>query len=158
MSLRVVCSRLVFGEVTSPNTRTSEAYCCCKLTGRVQSLYEGDKKVTPRQQASIEGRGSSTFFQIPKPVQRQSSEPISVQAYVDVGMKIEIFPSPRAQEEARAWNFSKSQGPYKGGDHRFTASIQVYYECKQMCRHFHFFHNLSEFGIFPSPRDYMKRL
>ena len=42
--------------------------------------------------------------------------------------ELRIFPSPRAQEEARAWNFSKSQGPYKGG----------------------------EFGIFPSPRDYMK--
>ena len=41
-------------------------------------------------------------------------------------MKIEIFSSPRAQEEARAWNFSKSQNPYKGG----------------------------EFGIFPSLRDY----
>ena len=72
-----------------------------------------------RQQAVTEGRGSSTFFQIP--------EPISVQAYVDVGMKIEIFTSPRAQEEARAWNFSKSEGPYKGG---------------------------GKFGIFPSPRDY----
>ena len=34
MSFRVVCSRLVFGEVTFPNTRTSEAYCY-KLTGRV---------------------------------------------------------------------------------------------------------------------------
>ena len=33
MSLRVVCSRLVFGKVTFPNTRTSEARC--KLTGRV---------------------------------------------------------------------------------------------------------------------------
>jgi len=43
-------------------------------------------------------------------------------------MKIEIFPSFRAQEEARAWNFSMSQGPYKGG----------------------------EFGVFPSPKDYMK--
>ena len=43
-------------------------------------------------------------------------------------MKIDIFPSPRAQEEARAWNFSKFQCPYKGG----------------------------AFGIFPSPRDYMK--
>ena len=31
MSLRVVCSWLMFGEVTSPNTCTSEAYCC-KLT------------------------------------------------------------------------------------------------------------------------------
>ena len=30
ISLRVVCSRLVFGEVTSPNTRTSE-----ELKGRV---------------------------------------------------------------------------------------------------------------------------
>ena len=64
---RVVCSRLVFGEVTSPNTRTSEAYCC-KLTGRVKSLYGGDKRVTPRQQAEIEGRGSSIFFQISEPV------------------------------------------------------------------------------------------
>ena len=43
-------------------------------------------------------------------------------------MKIEIFLSPRAQEEAQAWNFSKSQGPYKEG----------------------------EFGVFPSLRDYMK--
>ena len=48
--------------------------------------------------------------------------------YVDVGMKIEIFPCPRTQEEARAWNFSKSQGPYKWG----------------------------EFVIFPISRDYMK--
>ena len=39
-----------------------------------------------------------------------------------------IFPSPRAQEEAWARNFSKSQGPYKE----------------------------EGFGIFPSPRDYMK--
>ena len=44
--------------------------------------------------------------------------------------ELSIFPSPRAQEEARAWNFSKSQRPYKG----------------------------REFGIFPSPRYYMKRL
>ena len=43
-------------------------------------------------------------------------------------MKIEIFPSTKTQEEARAWNFSKFQGPYKGG----------------------------KFGIFPTLRDYMK--
>ena len=67
MSLRVVCPRLVFGEVTSTNTRTSEAYWY-KLTGRVWSLYGGDKRVTPRQQAVIEGRESSTFFQIPEPI------------------------------------------------------------------------------------------
>ena len=105
ISLRVVCSRLVFREVTSPNTRTSNAHCCM-LTGRVQSLYGGDKRVKPRQQAVIEGRESSTFFQILELVQRQSSEFFQVLQpifkYVDVGMKIEIFPSPRAQEEARA--------------------------------------------------------
>ena len=77
MSVSVVCSRLVFREVASPNTRTRSVL---------------------RKKAVIEVRGSSTFFQVP--------EPISV--YVDVGMKIEIFPSPRAQEEARAWNFSES--------------------------------------------------
>ena len=53
---------------------------------------------------------------------------ISISIYVDVGMKIKIFSSPKAQEEAQAWNFFKLQGSYKGG----------------------------EFGIFPSPRDYMK--
>ena len=42
--------------------------------------------------------------------------------------ELEIFPSPRAQEKARVWNFSESQDPYKGG----------------------------ELLIFPSPRDYMK--
>ena len=83
--------------------------------------------MTPRQQAIIEGRGSSTFFQISDiEAGLRIPEPISI--YVDVGMKIEIFPSPRAQEEAQAWNFSKSQCPYKGG----------------------------EFEIFPSPRDYTK--
>jgi len=40
----------------------------CKSTGRVKSLYGGDKRMTPRQQAVIKGRGSSTFFQIPEPV------------------------------------------------------------------------------------------
>ena len=39
---------------------TSESYCC-KLTRRVWSLYGGEKRVTPRQQAVIEGRGSSKF-------------------------------------------------------------------------------------------------
>ena len=42
--------------------------------------------------------------------------------------ELEIFPNPRAQEEARAWNFSKSQGSYKEG----------------------------EFVIFPRPKDYIK--
>ena len=40
----------------------------------------------------------------------------------------DIFPGVRAQEKVRAWNFSKSQGSYEGG----------------------------EFGNFPSPSDYMK--
>ena len=40
----------------------------CKLTGRVYSLYGGDKRVTPRQQVLIEGRGNSAFFQIPEPI------------------------------------------------------------------------------------------
>ena len=69
MSLRVVYSRLVFGEVTSPNTRTFKAYDC-KLIGRVLSLYGEDKRVTPhtslrsvlRQQAVIAGRGAQHFF------------------------------------------------------------------------------------------------
>ena len=52
--------------------------------------------------------------------------PRASNAYIEA--ELEIFPSPRAQEEAGAWNFSKSQGPCKGG----------------------------EFGIFPSPKDYMK--
>ena len=55
------------------------------------------------------------FPQVPEPVK----------AFIEA--ELEIFPSPRAQE-ARAWNFSKSQGPYKKG----------------------------KFGIFLNPRNYMK--
>jgi len=91
MSLRVVCLRLGFVEVTnttSPNTRISEAYCC-KFTGSVWNLYGGDKRMTPRtllrselrQQAVIEGRGSSTFFK------------------------------SQSLYRSRAQNFSKSQSP-----------------------------------------------
>jgi len=39
-----------------------------EIFSRVWSLYGGDKRVTPRQQAVNEGRGSSTFFQISEPV------------------------------------------------------------------------------------------
>ena len=40
--------------------------------------------------------------------------------YVDVRMRIEIFPCPKAQEEARARNFSKSQRLYGGGARNFS--------------------------------------
>jgi len=43
--LHVVCSRLVFEEVASPNTRTSEAYCC-KLTERVWRKQKSDTSLT----------------------------------------------------------------------------------------------------------------
>ena len=108
--LRVVCSRFVFGEVTSPNTRTSEAYCC-KLTGRFWSLYGGDKRVTPRQQAVIEGRGSSTFYSNPKAC---------------IEAELRIFLNPRAQEETPAWNFPKYQGPYKEGEFGIFPSLRDY--------------------------------
>ena len=80
---------------TTPNTRTSETYCC-KFTERVWSLYGGDKRITPRtslrskeweaqhffiSQSLYRGRaenfyksqslgGSSVleFFQVPRPI------------------------------------------------------------------------------------------
>ena len=101
MSLCVVCSRLVFGEVASPNTRTSEAYCC-KLIGGVWSLYGGEKRMTPRtslrsvlrQQTVIEGRGCSTFFKS-QSLYRGRTQNFSKSQRLGGGSGVEFFQVPR---------------------------------------------------------------
>ena len=92
MSLRVVCSQLVFGEVTSPNTRPSEVYCS-KLTGRVWSfwsLFGGDKKVTPRTSHLALLGASSTGCNRRKGKLNIFSNPRAC-----IEAELRIFPSPR---------------------------------------------------------------
>ena len=64
-----------------------------------------------RQQTVIEGGGSSKIFLDPR-------------AYIEAELK--ILPSSTAHEEAQAWNFSKSQGPYEGGEIGIFPSPEVH--------------------------------
>ena len=40
--------------------------------------------------------------------------------------ELRIIPSPKAQKEARAWNFSKSQGPYRYGSAKNNTSTYFF--------------------------------
>ena len=85
--------------------------------------------MTPCQQAVIEGRGSSTFFQIPKPVQRQS---------------VKFFQVPQSPGRSLGWNFSKSQGPYRYGSAKSNILTYSFIYCTYSF-HFHHIYYIKEF-------------
>ena len=104
MSLRVVCSRLVFGEVASPNTRTSEAYCC-KLAGRIWSLWRSQKSDTSPTGCNRRERKLNIFSNPRAFIEAGLRIPELISIYVDVGMKIEISPSPKAHIKGKNSEF-----------------------------------------------------
>ena len=84
--------------------------------------------MTPRQQAVIEGRGSTTFFQTPEPVQRQSSEFFQVPE-TRRRLRRGIFPSPMAHIKGENSEFFQVPRPI----HLSQTNVYGIYIClKQM--------------------------
>ena len=148
MSLRVVCSRLVFGEVASPNTRTSEAFCCqltervwslntrtseafcCKLTERVWSLWRRQKDDTSHlvtlgalSTGCNRRKGMLNIFSNPR---------TCIEAKLRRRLQRGIFPSPKAS-------------PYKPIQRQSLKFFQVPDPRRKLER-----------GVFPSPKVHMK--
>mgnify|MGYP000885738276 CR=1 FL=1 len=92
-----------------------------------QSLYKGRARNFPKSQ-SLEGSLGVEFFKVPRAIWRGRAQNFSKSQslYKERGrnfhkpqslyeVRLKIFPSLIAEEEARAGNFSKSQGPYRYG-------------------------------------------
>ena len=93
MSLCVVCSRLVFGEVASPNTRPRSVL---------------------RQNAVVEGRGSSTIFQIPEPVYRGKGQNFSKSQSLREGFGVEFFQASEPKRKLGRGIFSSPKAHITG--------------------------------------------